>query len=88
MAEARPHGIHPGFSPDIGLALAKAGLMTDDDGKKFYHIITSVHLCPAAKIEDGPYGVNGAYGRESAGEFMVTFDFGPEVYPQFLAELP
>jgi hypothetical protein len=53
--------------------------------------ITSSHPCTfvrAAKIEDGPYGVNGAYGRESAGEFMVTFDFGPEVYPQFLAELP
>ncbi len=35
MAEARPHGIHPGFSPDMGLALAKAGPTKDDDGKKF-----------------------------------------------------
>ena len=40
-AEARPHGIHPGFSPYMALALAKAGLMKDDDGKKFYHIITA-----------------------------------------------
>jgi hypothetical protein len=29
MAEARPHGIHPGFSPDMGLALAKARLMNN-----------------------------------------------------------
>jgi len=47
-----------------------------------------VRLCSPAKIEDGLYGVNGVYGSESDGEFMVTFDFGPEVYPQFLAELP
>jgi len=35
MAEARPHGINPGFSPEMGLALAKAGPTKDDDGKKF-----------------------------------------------------
>jgi hypothetical protein len=84
---AWPHGIHPGFRPDMGLALAKAGLTKDDDGKKLYHIITSVRLVSAARIEDGLYGINGIYGSEIDGEFMVTFDCGPETYPKFLAEL-
>jgi hypothetical protein len=86
MAEARPHGIHPGFSPDMGLALAKAGLMTDDDGKKFYHIITSVRLCSAAKIEDR---VRAALSRQPYehifppdGAPMMTLvgDIGDKVY--------
>jgi len=34
----------------MGLALAKAGLVTDNDGKKFYHFITSVRLCSVAKM--------------------------------------
>jgi hypothetical protein len=91
---AWPAGIHPGFRPDMGLAGAKAGLMTDADGKKFYHFVSSVRLLSVAKIKDGTYGINGVYGGEADSEidtgagFMVRFDFGPATYPKFLAELP
>lgn len=83
---AWPNGIAPGFSPDLGLALLKAGFDRDEDGKKVYHIVVSVELCMAAKIRDDLYSVNGHYGRRGQ-KFMATFDFGPEQYEAFLAKL-
>jgi len=83
---AWPNGIAPGFKPDLGLGLLKAGFDKDEDGKKVYHIVMSVELCMAAKIRDDLYSVNGYYGRKNQ-KFMSTFDFGQEQYSAFLAEL-
>jgi Type I restriction enzyme R protein N terminus (HSDR_N) len=74
---AWPHGIPPGFQPDMGLAMVKAGLMQDDDGKKFFHIVTSVHLTSVARVEDNLYCISGTYRSNGDSEFAVTFDFGP-----------
>jgi len=85
---AWPSGIRPGFRPDMGLALAKAGFAQDDDGKKIYHVVTGLRLISAAKVEDGLYCVNGVYGGEDTnGEFCATFDFGVNELPKFIAEL-
>jgi hypothetical protein len=86
---AWPRGIPPGFHPDMGLALAKTGLDVGDDGKKYYHIVTAVHITSVAKIEDGLYSVSGIYGGpDTCGDYMATFDFGPVEFPKFIAELP
>jgi hypothetical protein len=83
---AWPNGIAPGFSPDLGLALVKAGLELDDEGKKYFHVVTGVTLNSAFKVRDGLYSVNGHYGRKNE-RFMATFDFTPEHYPKFLEQL-
>ena len=82
---AWPLGIRPGFRPDFGLAVVKAGLTLDKDGQKINHIMMSVRLASVAKLEDGLYAVNGVCGAEEPPGFMVTFDFGPAEYLNFLA---
>jgi hypothetical protein len=83
---AWPAGLPPGFNPDMGLALAKAGLVEDEDGKKFYHVFTSVPVQYVGKVEDGLYSITALYVQEESAH-MLTFDFAPEVYPAFLAAL-
>jgi hypothetical protein len=85
---AWPQGIRPGFLPDMGLAMAKAGFAQDDNGEKMYHIVTGLRLGTVAKVEDGLYCVTGIYrGEGPFGEFCATFDFGPHALPKFIAEL-
>jgi hypothetical protein len=79
-------GLPPGFNPDMGLALGKAGLVEDAEGKKYYHVFTSVPVRYVGKVEDALYSVTGLYVQEESAH-MLTFDFGPDVYPAFLAEL-
>lgn len=83
---AWPAGLPPGFNPDMGLALAKAGLAVDEDGKKYYHVFTSVPVRYIGKVEDSLYCITALYVQEESAH-ILTFDFGPEVYPAFLAEL-
>lgn len=84
---AWPNGLPPGFRPDMGLALLKAGLTQEEDGKKYWHAFMSVSVVCVAKVEDNMYSVTGLYTPQDSPEFMVTFDFGPELYPRFLEEL-
>lgn len=83
---AWPMGLPPGFNPDMGLALAKAGLIEDAGGKKYYHVFTSVPVTYVGKVEDGLYCITAWYVQEESAH-MLTFDFGTDVYPAFLAQL-
>lgn len=89
---AWPEGLHPGFLPDFGLALRKAGLDRDEHGQKYFQIFESVPLRYLAKVEDDLYSLTAPYRQEAApGEFtvsMVTFDFNAERYQSLLAALP
>lgn len=80
-------GIPPGFGFDMGLAMGKAGLIEDSDGKKFYHVFPWIAVHTAGKVEDGLYCVTGYYEPEGEAPLAVTFDFGPELYPSFLETL-
>lgn len=84
---AWPLGIRPGFRPDLGLAVAKAGLAVDENGKKFMHMMMSVRLTTVGRVEDSLYCVSGICDEESPPGFIVTFDFGPDEYPNFLSKL-
>ena len=79
-------GLPLGFNPDMGLALGNAGLVEDAEGKKYYHVFTSVPVRYVGRVEDGLYSITGLYVQEELAH-MLTFDFGPDVYPAFLAEL-
>ncbi len=59
----------------------------DKNGNKINHIMMSVRLVSVAKLEDGLYAVNGVCGAEEPPGFMVTFDFGPDEYSNFLPEI-
>lgn len=90
---AWPDGRRPGFLPDFGLALLKAGLDRDENGEKYYQIFDSVPLQFISRIEDDLYSASGAYRQKYAeGQFstsMVTFDFNSTIYQQqFLPSLP
>ncbi len=84
---AWPQGLRPGFHPDFGLSLRKAGLTHDTDGKKLFQIFASVPIQTVAKLEDNLYTMTGLYELENE-QLMVTFDFGPAAYQKFLSELP
>jgi hypothetical protein len=84
---AWPEGRPPGFLPDFGLALRKAGLTHDQDGKKIWNMFTSVPVRTIARIEDGLYSVTAPYVQEESAH-MLTLDFGSEGYAKFLAALP
>jgi hypothetical protein len=84
---AWPLGIRPGFRPDLGLALTKAGLVADKSGKKFMHVMMSVRLTTVGKVEDGLYCVSGVCDEDDPPGFLVTFDFGSDEYLNFLAKL-
>jgi len=86
---AWPHGIPPGFHPDMGLALAKAGLDRDENGTKYWQTMMGVRVRSVTRIEDDLYSVTGVYGGpDTNGAYSVTFDFGPDVLPKFVAALP
>ncbi|HEY1948320.1 MAG TPA: hypothetical protein VGG97_15025 [Bryobacteraceae bacterium] len=83
---AWPNGLQPGFFPDMGLALLKAGLAHDNAGKNVFLMFASVLVTMVAKVEDGLYSLNGIYDPQGT-SFIATFDFGPEEYKAFLAVL-
>jgi Type I restriction enzyme R protein N terminus (HSDR_N) len=83
---AWPNGIAPGFHPDFGLAMLKAGFDKDDDGKKFFHVVMSVALGTITKVSDELYSLSGLHGRKNE-KFMATFDFAAEPYKLFLEQL-
>jgi hypothetical protein len=84
---AWPLGIRPGYRPDFGLAVLKAGLAFEKGGKKINHVMMSVSLICVARLEDSLFCINGIYGAEDPPGFMVTFDFGPDEYLEFLAKV-
>ena len=85
---AWPQGLRPGFLPDFGLALLKAGLAVDEkDGKKIYQMFTSIPVQSVAKAEDGLYVVTGFICWEDVAYYMITFDINPEQYAKFLDTL-
>jgi len=68
---AWPNGIPPGFSPDMGLSLAKAGLDRGEDGKKYWHMLMSDRVTTIARIEDEVHSVSGTYGgRDTNGDLL------------------
>jgi len=90
---ARPEGRRPGFLPDLGLALRKAGLDRDENGEKYFQIFESVPVHFISRVKDDLYSVSARYRQEAAkGQFsmsMLTFDFDSKVYDeQFLPSLP
>lgn len=84
---AWPNGIRPGFLPDLGLALRKAGLAYDKDGKKYFQIFTSVPVQMITKLEDNLYSITGAYEQEESAAHMITFDFATTPYQKLLSVL-
>ena len=83
---AWPAGIPPTFRPDFGLAVLQSGLGFVD-GKKTTQIFTSVHVISIAKLDETTFSVNAICGNPEEGEFMATFDFGPDVMQQLLSVL-
>jgi hypothetical protein len=85
---AWPGGLRPDFLPDFGLALTKAGLSEGADGKKFIQIFLALPIMVAAKAADNLYTFNAPIGPpltdKGQGECLASFDFGPELYQQFL----
>ena len=76
---AWPNGIAPGFSPDFGLAVAKAGLSEDKDGKKYYHILMSVAVMCACKMKDEqPYTF--LFAPPDTLTMMIVGDLGDKTY--------
>lgn len=84
---AWPGGIPPGFLPDMGLALLKAGFDRSEDGKKYFHMFCPLRVDIVTKIQDDLYSVNGTYAPPESVPFIVTFDFGVEEYAKFLEAL-
>jgi hypothetical protein len=84
---AWPMGIKPGFLPDMGLALTKAGLIQDDDGKKYFQMFMQVRINHIARVTDDLYTVTSAYHQESGSSHMISFDFPKVVYQKLLGEL-
>jgi len=89
---AWPNGLAPGFLPDFGLTLRKAGLDRDENGQKYFQIFVSVPLQLISRVEDDLYSATSPYIQEYApGQFtstMLTFDFDSTTYQKLLLELP
>lgn len=89
---AWPGGLPPGFRPDFGLALRKAGLDRDESGEKYFQVFDSVPLQHVARVEDDLYSMTSVYRQEVAeGEFtesMVTFDLERPIFDQLMKVLP
>lgn len=83
---AWPDGRRPGFLPDMGLSLRKAGLIYDEHGQKLYHLFTEFPVEHVVKLEDTLFSITGRY-RAHDSAYMLTFDFGPEEYRHLLSEL-
>lgn len=78
-------GIKPGFLPDMGLAMTKAGLVVDENGKKYQQTFMEVQVNFIGKMEDDLYTMTSAYHQENGSSHMLTFDFPKLVYERFLA---
>lgn len=102
-AAAWPGGLPPGVRADYGLALQKAGLTHDEQGKKIYQVFVSFQPSMITRVEDHLYSMSGIYPPTAAlhapdaevdaaqgwwSTLMVSFDFGPDVYEKLLAALP
>lgn len=86
---AWPQGIKPGFLPDMGVSLFKAGLAKDQDGKKVFQLFTGVSALVAFKLSDDVYSLTARMDFELVPQFMATFDFSREVYETtFLEAMP
>jgi hypothetical protein len=85
-------GARPGFLPDLGLMLRKAGLDRDESGQKYFQIFTSVPLQYISRMEDDLYSASSAYQQEYVpGHYqtsMLTFEFSSEVHRTLLKALP
>jgi hypothetical protein len=85
---AWPDGLRPGFFPDFGLFLLKAGLAFDENtGKKIFHVLTSVALTSVAKSKDDLFVITGYVCDEDTPQYIVTFDATKEQYEKFLGVL-
>lgn len=84
---AWPMGIKPGFLPDIGLAMTKAGLVADEKGEKYWQMFMELRVHFIGRMEDDMYVITSAYHQENGASHMITFDFTKAVYELFLAEL-
>ncbi len=85
---AWPMGIKPGFLPDMGMAMTKAGLVAEDNGKKYWQMFMEVRVNFIGKLKDDLYTITSAYHQENGSSHMMTFDFPKSVYELFLAEVP
>lgn len=83
---AWPEGLRPGFFPDFGLSLRKAGLAHDKDGGKYFQTFTSVPVQMVTKLGDNRYCITGLYKQEES-THMLTFDFGAAEYQKLLSVL-
>lgn len=85
-------GVRPGFLPDLGLALRKAGLDRDESGRKYYQIFTSVPIQYVGRMEDDVYSASAVYTQEYAPgrhqTTMLTFEFSAAVFQTLLLALP
>jgi Type I restriction enzyme R protein N terminus (HSDR_N) len=85
---AWPDGIRPGYFPDFGLALKKAGLAADEKtGKKVVQLFTSLAVQSIAKSEDDLYIFNGFVCDEHVPLYIITFDITAQQYSELLAVL-
>jgi hypothetical protein len=84
---AWPMGIKPGFLPDMGMAMTKAGLVAEENGKKYWQMFMEVRVNFIGKIRR-PLHDYIAYHQENGSSHMLTFDFPKSVYELFLAEVP
>jgi hypothetical protein len=86
---AWPLGIPPGFLPDMGLSLAKAGFDHREDGEKCWLAVMGVQVKTITRVEDDVYSATGIYGGpEMEVDYAVTFDFGADLLPKLIAALP
>lgn len=86
---AWPEGIKPGFLPDMGVALFKAGLARDPNGTTRFQLFTGVSALMVCKMTDDTYALNARIDCEHVPQYMATFDFSRDVYEmKFLKALP
>jgi hypothetical protein len=82
---AWPDGLRPGYFPDFGLALLKAGLALDEGtGKKVFQIFTSIAVESIAKSRDDLHVVNGYACEELTPMYIITLDLTPDKYDELL----
>lgn len=74
---AWPMGVKPGFLPDKGMAMTKAGLVAEENGKKYWHMFTEVRVNFIGKMEDNLYTIASAYHQEGGSLNRTDFLGGP-----------
>jgi hypothetical protein len=82
---AWPEGVKPGYFPDFGLALQKAGLAVDEEtGKNIMHLFTSIAVESVVKSQDDLYVINGYVCDEHTPLYIITLDATPAQYEEFV----